>query len=107
LYQYLTGYTLTPSNKAEEDVDVRVSKFLLNSDDPKLLIGLRALNGRVEDPKYDPFLEEMQKFLDEKSVVHERRQNEIAYMPFAISVRDVREQVLCRMPPNSATPTTS
>jgi hypothetical protein len=61
----------------------------------------------LKDPKYDPFLEEMQKFLDEKSVVHERRQNEIAYMPFAISVHDVREQVLSRILPNSAAPTTS
>lgn len=107
LYQYLTGYTLTSTNKAEEAIDARVSKFFLNSDDPKLLLDLRHLNGRVKDPKYNPFWEEMQKFLDEKSVVHERRHNEIAYMPFAISVRDLREQILSRLPPDSAAPTTS
>lgn len=107
LYQYLTGYTLTSTNKAEEAIDARVSKFFLNSDDPKLLLDLRHLNGRVKDPKYNPFWEEMPKFLDGKSVVHERRHNGIAYMPFAISVRDRREQILSRLPPDSAAPTTS
>lgn len=107
MYRYLTGYSFAPENKAEEVVDVRVAKFLLHSDDPKLIFDLRKNNGRISDPKLDPFWDELGKYLEEKSVVHERRQNEVAYMPFAMSVSDLRQQVLSRLPPNSVAPSVS
>ena len=107
MYRYLTGYSFASENKAEEAVDFRVAKFLLNADDPKLIIDLRKNNGRISDSKLDPFWDELGKFLEEKSVVHERRQSEVAYMPFALSVGDLKQQVLSRMPPKSAAPSDS
>ena len=107
MYKYLTGYSIAPTNRAEEAVDLRVSKFLLDSDDPKLILDLRKNNGRVEDPKFEPFWDEAKKYFDEKSVVHERRHTEIVYMPFAVSVRDFRQQILSRMPENSVAPSES
>lgn len=107
MFNFLTGYSNAPENKQEESVDQRVCQFLLNSDDPKLILDLRKNNGRVRDQKYDPFWKELQSYLNEKSVVHERRHTETAYMPFAISVTDLRQQILARLPPNSEAPSES
>lgn len=107
MYRYLTGNSFSAANEQEESVDLRVAEYLLKSDDPKLVLDLRKYNGRPQDPKLDPFWKELQQYLDEKSVVHERRQNEVSYMPFAISVRDLREQILKRMPPDAIAPSES
>ena len=104
MYKYLTGYSIAPTNKTEEAVDVRVSKFLLDSDDPNLILDLRKNNGRVQDPKFEPFWDEAKKYFDEKSVVHERWHNEIVYMPFAVPVRDFRQQIISKMPENFCFP---
>lgn len=104
MYRFLTGNVFAPTNSSEESIDLRVSKFLLDSDDPKLILDLRKNNGKIEDKKFEPFWAEVKKYLEEKSVVDDRRHGEISYMPFAISVRDFKEQILARMPPNSIAP---
>lgn len=46
-----------------------MSKFLLDSDDPKLILDLRKNNGKIEDNKFEHFWAEVKKYLEEKSVV--------------------------------------
>ena len=107
MFSFLTGHTVAPANEQEATVDQRVYKFLLNSDDPMLMLDPRKNNGRVKDPKFDPFWNELDKYLNEKSVVHERCHTEVAYMPFAISVSDLTEQILSRLPHGAVAPSES
>lgn len=59
MFSFLTGYSMSPENEKEAEVDKRVCEFLLNSDDPSLIFDLRKNNGRLKDPKFDPFWEEL------------------------------------------------
>lgn len=52
-------------------------------------------------------MSELNKYLDEKAVVHERRQHNVNYMPFAMSVEDLRNQIKQRLPANSKIPSVS
>ncbi|XP_060585359.1 uncharacterized protein LOC132741240 isoform X2 [Ruditapes philippinarum] len=107
VFSFLTGYKMSPENEQEASVDERVCEFLLNSDDPELILDLRKHNGRIKNPKFDPFWDELEKYLQEKSVVHERRHTDASYMPFAISITDLRDQILERLPSGSAAPSPS
>ena len=106
IHAFLTNYEYTPRDKIEENVDKHIS-FLLESQDTDLLFDLRRNNGKVADPKFDPFWEEIGKYLDEKSAVHERRHGDTQYMPFAISVEDLRNQIIERLPEGTPAPSTS
>ncbi|XP_053395894.1 uncharacterized protein LOC123545597 [Mercenaria mercenaria] len=107
MYRYLTGHSFAAENRDEESVDNNVCEFLLGSDDPKLAVDLRKNNGKVRDPKYNVFWKELEIYLDEKSVVHERRQSQTTYMPFAVSVADLRNQSLERLPTDKVAPSMS
>lgn len=107
MYQFLTSYEHRPITGEQEDIDYRVCKVLLEGQDSDLIFDLRQSNGRPKDPKFDPFWNELQKYLDEKSAVHERRQNDMQYLPFAISIEDLRNQILERLPPGSVAPSVS
>lgn len=109
LYQMLTNKILTPENAAQKQIDDRVTNFLIKSDDTDLILDCRVNNDRIKACKFDPFWEEMSKskYLGERSVVDERRQTDSTYMPFAISVKDLRQQILQRLPAGTAAPSTS
>lgn len=47
MYRFLTGNVFAPTHSSEESIDLRVSKFLLDSDDPKLILDLRKNNGKL------------------------------------------------------------
>ena len=72
MWSYLTGDSTAAQSSAQASVDERMAKFLLNSDDPDLVYDLRCNNGRPNDPRLDPFWEELATFLEEKSIVDER-----------------------------------
>ncbi|XP_065929132.1 uncharacterized protein [Magallana gigas] len=107
IYQFLTDYEYTPENKQTAQIDLRTSKILLELDDTELIFDLRKNNGKTCDPRLEPFWSELGKFLDEKSVVHERRHTDTQYMPFAMSVEDLRNQIIKRLPEGTPAPSTS
>ena len=106
MYGFLTNFEYTPQDSKEEKIDDHIS-FLLESQDTDLIFDLRKNNGRPADPKFDPFWEEMGKYLEEKSAVHERRHTDTQYLPFAISVEDLRNQILERLPEGTPAPSVS
>lgn len=107
MYQYLTNDESSGDTAGEDAVQQRLFTFLLESDDVELVHDLRKNNGRHKDPKLDPFWEELGRFLQEKGAVQERRHNEYLYMPCAISVSDLLEQVKARLPENTPVPSLS
>lgn len=107
MYQFLTDYEYTPENKQTAQIDLRTSKILLELDDTELIFDLRKNNGKTCDPRLEPFWSELGKFLDEKSVVHERRHTDTQYMPIAMSVEDLRNQIIKRLPEGTPAPSTS
>jgi len=68
MFRYLTNSELTSENHVEQKIDERLD-LLMKSDDPQLIMDLRANNGKIEDPKYDVFWKELGCLLDETSVV--------------------------------------
>ena len=107
MFNFLNPFEFRSETQEQEETDLRVCRFLLEGQDSDLIYDLRKNNGHPADPKFDAFWEELQKYLDEKSAVHERRQSEIQYLPFAISVEDLRNQILERLPPGSDAPSVS
>lgn len=87
-------------------VDCRVAEFFLSSDDPNLIVDLWSQNKRSENPDYEIFWQNNE-VVDETTVVHERRSNEIGYLPEWISVRDLREFILSKCPPSTPAPSES
>ena len=95
------------SSQKEEEVDKRLVNFILESNDTDLLWDLRKLNGRPKNPAFDPFWHELQKYIDEFAAVDERRHSDILYLPVAISIENLRQIVLDRLPEGSAAPSNS
>ncbi|XP_055999413.1 uncharacterized protein LOC130048586 [Ostrea edulis] len=103
----LTNFEYCAENQTTAAVDERFLKFILSSDDEDLIVDLRKNNGRPCDPKLQPFWDELAKLLEEVSTVDDRRQHSTSYLPFAISIDDLREQVKARLPPGDPTPSNS
>ena len=59
---------------------------------------LEKNNGRPANPNFDPFWNELHTYLEEKTVVHERRHCTHMYMPFPVSVEDLRNDITKRLP---------
>ena len=79
-------------------VDERVAQALLEVDDPDIIIDLRRFNGKVNTCQFDPFWGELQAFLDEEVLaVDERRHGDVLHMPFATSLRHLRELIQARL----------
>ena len=55
----------------------------------------------------DLFWEELKKFLDEHSIVHDRRHGEVTYLSLAISISDLIRQIRERLPEGMRVPTES
>lgn len=91
MYRFFIGNVFVFINSLEEFIDLRVLKFFFDFDDLKLIFDLRKNNGKIEDKKFEFFWVEVKKYLEEKSVVDDRRYGEILYMFFVIFVRDFKE----------------
>ena len=107
MYEVLTGYHSPATNSCQSEVDERVVEFLLNSDDTQLVWDLRKKGGNHKDTSFDSFWDELKKLLDEETATHERRHSQLTYLPFAVSVADLREKVLSRLPDGTPAPTES
>lgn len=101
----LTGCEPSWESSEQAEIDERVASILLNGDDPSLLLDYRSLNGKDIDSKYGVFFEEMGKYFDEQLMpVNERRHGEELYLPMAISIEDLRNQVSKRLPNGTPIP---
>lgn len=94
IYRLLTNDSSSAEYSSQAQVDERVARALLNLDDPEILLDLRRCNGKPNTTLFDVFWQELQSFLDEiDPAVDERRHGGTLHMPFAVSIRHLREIV--------------
>lgn len=107
VYRFLTQDASAAESTKQSQVDDRVVQFLLNADEPGLFYDLRHQNGRLADENLNPFWDELKKYLEEVTVVHERRHTQHMYMPFAASIENLISLVRQRLEPGSRCPSVS
>ena len=75
LIKNIFSFITKDSSVAEtsQTVDDNITAYHAKFDDPDLLYDLRNLNGRSSGNILDPFWEELKKFHDDKTIVHDRR----------------------------------
>lgn len=105
MFADLSGCELQAQTQEQYEINERVTEILLGSDDPELLLDYRKLNGKEIDRKFQLFFEEVGKYFDEQLLqVHERRHGKELYMPLAISIEDLKSEVIKRIPPDTPVP---
>ena len=82
---------------AEKIVDDNVALALFDLGDPGIVLDLRSLNGDPKSTKFNVFWQELSVFLEESAAVDERRHSDILHMPFAVSIRHLREVMIERL----------
>jgi hypothetical protein len=92
IFRSLVNDESAPSSHVEAEVDGRLAKFLLDMNDPDIVLDLRKLNGKPSLSKFDAFWLELHSYLEEIGLaVQERRHGDSMYMPVAMSVNHLRE----------------
>ena len=99
LYQDLTGGRSSLLSSEVTKNQAQVAEFISQTEKLQLLLDLRKLNGNPKSTKYDEFWEEINILFNEyQTAVQERRHDNIAYLPFTISIRELIERVQKRKP---------
>ena len=105
IFRELTSDASAASSSDEAEIDDRVAHFVLLADDPDVILDLRVLNGQPGSTRFDLFWNECQKFFDEHvAAVSERRHGDYLYLPFAISVEDLLQQIKAHLPVDTPIP---
>ena len=107
IFSFITNDSSAAETALLEKVDESVAVFLAESDDPDLFYDMRKLNGRPMDESLNPFWDEVGKFLDESSIVDDRRHGEVTYLPLAISISDLIRHIKERLPVGTKCPSES
>lgn len=104
LYHDLTGDQSSATNLSEAEVDERMH-LLLDMEDPSVITDLRHHNSGP-NTRYEIFWNECEKLLnsDIGVAVDDRRHGSITHLARAISIRDLRDQVKMRVPPETSIP---
>ena len=98
IYRTLLNDSSAPSCAAESQVDERVTSTLLDLNDPSITLDLRRMNGNPHSTMFNRFWEEMQAYFDETTMaVDERRHGDALHMPFAVSLRHLRDTIQERL----------
>lgn len=98
IYRTLLHDNTSASYSSEAEVDQRIARAVLEIDDPEVVLDLRRSNGNPKSNLFDSFWDELQCYLDEIApAVDERRHGDILHMPFAISIRHLREIITQRL----------
>lgn len=98
VYRTLLHDSSAPQYESEGQVDERVAKAVLQTDDPEIILDLRRTNGKPNCTIFDEFWDELQSYLDETTLaVDERRHGDVMHMPFAISIRHLLELITDRL----------
>ena len=93
-YRTLINDESAASSAAEAQLDERVARAIFDVNDPEIILDLRRQNGQVTGSHFDVFWTELQSYLDEISLaVDERRHGDVLHMPFATSLRHLRELI--------------
>ena len=104
IYQESSGDTNALLKENERLMQERIAKFILTSDDPEIIIDLEKTNGVKEHSNFNEFWDKInQLFKEYQTPVHKRRHGTYHYLPFAISTRELIEQVK-RQKPGITTP---
>ena len=83
------------SSASCSEVNERVAWALIEMSDTDIILDLRKT---AKSTKSEKFWEEMQSYFDETTLaVDERRHSEVLHMPFAISLRHLRELITTRL----------
>ena len=107
IYRFTADDESARSSQKEEDDDKCLVNFILESNDTDLLWDLRKLNGHPKNPAFDPFWQELQKYIDEFAAVDERRHSDILYLLVATYIENLCQIILDRLPEGSAAPSNS
>ena len=104
MYRDLVGDWSAAANTSQAELDERVNAFF-EMEEPGLVYDLRQIySGRAS--QYDTFWERAKEFLEEDvgTAVDDRRHSQTVHLAKAISVRDLREQVMSRCPVGTPLP---
>lgn len=63
IFRSLVNDESAPSSHVEAEVDGRLAKFLLDMDDPDIVLDLRKLNGKPSSSKFDAFWLELHSYI--------------------------------------------
>ena len=98
IYKSLVGDASSSNCVVEKEIDERVSKALIDLDDPNIVLDLREMNGNPKSNAFEAFWNEMSEYLEETTTaVDERRQGDVMHMPLAISIRHLRDIITERL----------
>lgn len=104
LYKDLVGDASASCNLSESEIDERVAA-VVELEEPSLAFDLRDhFSGRQS--QFEMFWQKAKEFLEEDvgTATDDRRHSSVVHVAKAISVRDLREKVMERCPPNSRIP---
>ena len=104
-YRDLTGDCATSPSISEKEVDERLSA-LFELEEPDLIYDLRDANPGNQSNRYSVFWSTAKTFLEEDigTAVDDRRHSQTVHVAKAISVRDFKQQVEQRCPPETPIP---
>ena len=105
IFSFITKYSSAAETSHLQRVDDNAAVFLAESDDPDVLYDLWKLNGSYNS--LDLFWGQLKEFLNEGSIVHNRRQGKITYLPVAITFFDLIRQIKDRLPEGAKCPSES
>ena len=104
MYKDLVGDLSDAATTSQSEPDERVHAFF-ELEEPDLVYDLcQIYSGR--ESLYDTFWEKAKEFVDEdiETAVDDRRHSQAVHLAKAISIRDLREQVTDRCPPDTPIP---
>uniref|UniRef100_U9UBY5 Uncharacterized protein n=1 Tax=Rhizophagus irregularis (strain DAOM 181602 / DAOM 197198 / MUCL 43194) TaxID=747089 RepID=U9UBY5_RHIID len=97
LYHDLTGDASLSNDQISKEIEERLRLMML-LEDPSIIIDLRTNNG-FRGSKFDIFWDELDGYFNEhnNTVVNERRTDAVLYIPYTISIRELRERIITRL----------
>lgn len=104
-YRDLTGDQATSSSWSEQEVDDRLCA-LFELEEPDLIYDLCTENLGRPSHRFEVFWQKAKEFLEEDvgTAVDDHQHSEVVHLAKAISVRDFRQQVEQRCPPETLIP---
>ena len=104
VYKDLVGDASASSNLSESEIDERVAA-LLELEEPDLVYDLRDHFGGRQS-RFELFWQKAKEYIEEDvgTAVDDRRHSSVVHVAKAISVRDLREKVAERCPPDTPIP---
>ena len=107
MFYELTGVEPSPEHSRQATIDERTAEFLLESDDPEIILDYRSLNGKRDESKFDPFYQAVESYFEKQLLaVHERRHDEQLYLPLALSMEDLKREVTKELQEETPIPST-